>query len=553
MKTASAGLIAHLAQEAKSLATCIRIERLDGLVFAFTDHDKPLTVGGELYESRQGYDRTAIESSASFEVDNMDLEGWFEAGAIEEKDLRNGLFDSAEVTIFVVNHQDLASGTITLKTGWLGEQSLFPSGKFKAEFRGLTQALTQNVGKVYQPECRASLGDGKCKFPVQPDIIARETAYALGAFVRVPVVALVATDDGLTSAALVVSYPGFGYTGQLYEWGNWVIVNARQVAPGFLYDLAAYRDTYYATGVNGTASFSLTQTIELTTAANYDAGAIDAGRGMIGALVHSAQDTYDIADYGRIIFEALDATGTSLATLYDSGNYTPRHMAWEEFGVSAVSIPALTRKLRISLNGYRGNGAQANVLFDGVSAELLVLSDAPVEAAQNAFGNLIYEVLAPGATAASQPTYSGVLGETVTDGTAQLRAREAFTRTFFIQEVFSPYSFRIISDTSALDPGFFDFGALRIETGEAAGTVLEVKTWGYTTGIITTYLPFDASRIVAGVRGFVYAGCNRQLNTCISKFQIGGSLDFSAGNSKNYRGEPYLPGRDFLGQYPGAK
>ena len=44
MKTLSAALQAHLDSGTTTLAWCWRIERADGVVFGFTDHDRPLDV-----------------------------------------------------------------------------------------------------------------------------------------------------------------------------------------------------------------------------------------------------------------------------------------------------------------------------------------------------------------------------------------------------------------------------------------------------------------------------------------------------------------------------
>ena len=50
MRILPSTLQAHLESGATTLATCWRIARKDGAVFGFTDHDRALDVGGELYE-----------------------------------------------------------------------------------------------------------------------------------------------------------------------------------------------------------------------------------------------------------------------------------------------------------------------------------------------------------------------------------------------------------------------------------------------------------------------------------------------------------------------
>ncbi len=185
MKAVSTALAAHLAGSVTTLATCWRITRLDGVVFRFTDHDQDLEVDGEVYAASAAYSRTAISNDAGMGVDNLDAEGVLDSAAVTEEELRAGLFDQAEVRIFLVNWAAPAMGALRLRRGWFGEVVLTEQGVFRTELRGLTQALQRRIGELYSPECRADLGDHRCRVPVWPAVVARETAYALGDHVRV--------------------------------------------------------------------------------------------------------------------------------------------------------------------------------------------------------------------------------------------------------------------------------------------------------------------------------------------------------------------------------
>src|SRR3546814_10269824 len=56
---------------------------------------------------------------------------------------------------------DLA-GAVMLKTGLLGD-AVLKDVDFTVEVRGLSQLLQADIGEVYSPECRANLGDHRCK------------------------------------------------------------------------------------------------------------------------------------------------------------------------------------------------------------------------------------------------------------------------------------------------------------------------------------------------------------------------------------------------------
>lgn len=184
-KTTTAAMDTHLAEEVTTLATLWRITREDATEFFFTDHDKDLVFDGNTYIANSAYKRTAIQNDASMSVDNLEVEGIFDSAAITEQELRAGLFDHAQVRVSIVNWNDLTAGEIKMRNGRLGEVRLTTQGFFRAELRGMSQHFTRKVGSIYQPECRADVGDSKCKIPIQPDVRVDSTAYSVGDFVRV--------------------------------------------------------------------------------------------------------------------------------------------------------------------------------------------------------------------------------------------------------------------------------------------------------------------------------------------------------------------------------
>ena len=162
MKNISTALKTHISGEVTTLATCWRITRRDGAVLGFTDFNSDLTVSGVVYEAQTGFTPTAVQSTSGFSVDNLDVDGMLDSAVITESDINAGLYDFAEISVFMVNYTDLTQGILTLRTGWLGEVS-FSQNHFIAEMRGLAQALNQNIGDVFSANCRALFGDARCK------------------------------------------------------------------------------------------------------------------------------------------------------------------------------------------------------------------------------------------------------------------------------------------------------------------------------------------------------------------------------------------------------
>lgn len=201
MKTITPALASHLQETTTTLCTCWRIERTDGTVLGFTDHDQDLIVDGETFIASAGYFRSAIANSATTAADTMDVEGFLDDASITEDDLRYGLYDYAIVHIFVVNWKSPSDGIIKMRYGIFGEVIIsHVSGLFKVELRGLTQFLEQIVGKTYQPECRVDFGGTECGIKSIPDQRSSLTNYQTGDRVVVP-----ETTTGLFSVIPVVN------------------------------------------------------------------------------------------------------------------------------------------------------------------------------------------------------------------------------------------------------------------------------------------------------------------------------------------------------------
>lgn len=155
-------MTAHLAGEVTSLAVCWKLSLVGGTILGFTDHTADLMISSQLYKAATGFSPTSVETKDRFSVDNLDVEGILDAASITEADIMAGIYDFAEIEIFMVNVTDLSQGIITHRRGWLGEVSV-KNGQFVAEVRGLAQKLQQNIVELYSPTCRAVFGDARCK------------------------------------------------------------------------------------------------------------------------------------------------------------------------------------------------------------------------------------------------------------------------------------------------------------------------------------------------------------------------------------------------------
>ena len=155
-------MAAFLQGDLTTIAFCWRIERRDGVALGFTTHDRDLPIDGLVYRAAPGMLPSAIALSDGFEPDTLDVSGALTSEAISETDLKAGRWDGAAVTIFMVDWEYSEGERLHLARGEFGEVAVKGHG-FEAELRGPTALLDAAVVEQTSPECRAELGDKRCR------------------------------------------------------------------------------------------------------------------------------------------------------------------------------------------------------------------------------------------------------------------------------------------------------------------------------------------------------------------------------------------------------
>lgn len=163
MKTISSGLAAMLASNVTTRATLWNIVRRDGVYLCFSDFDRDLVLGGDLYPAYSGFSAEAIETSGQLNVDNLEVKSFFADDGITEADVAAGLWDRARVRLMTVNWQDTSQGPLYQRWGELGTCRYQTGRGFVVELRGLMQALANNIGGTYGANCPHQLGDARCE------------------------------------------------------------------------------------------------------------------------------------------------------------------------------------------------------------------------------------------------------------------------------------------------------------------------------------------------------------------------------------------------------
>lgn len=147
--------------ELASWATCWRLERRDGVTIGLTAHDRDLVVDGLVCRAAPGLAPSAVTLTDGLEAGAMDVTGALTHAAITERDLLAGRWDGARVAVSLVDWSDPAT-VVPLCEGRIGAVELRDGG-FSAALDGPAARLDRQVAEETSPDCRAELGDRRCR------------------------------------------------------------------------------------------------------------------------------------------------------------------------------------------------------------------------------------------------------------------------------------------------------------------------------------------------------------------------------------------------------
>ncbi len=146
-------------RELDTVATFWRVYRRDGVMLAFTSHDRDLAFAGITHRAAPGMVPAAIRLSADIASDSAEAEGALSHASIREAELAAGLFDEAAIEIGAVDWQSLEHHV--LYTGEIG-QIEDDQSRFSAELRSGKQVLEQDLVPRTSPTCRAEFCGRGC-------------------------------------------------------------------------------------------------------------------------------------------------------------------------------------------------------------------------------------------------------------------------------------------------------------------------------------------------------------------------------------------------------
>ena len=516
-RTISAALESHLDGAIMFLANMILLTRLDGEVFGFTSHDQPLTFDDVEYEALTSVDASEIRQSAGGGVDNLQLVGLLRSDRITDTDIRAGLYDGAEIALFIVNWADLTMGRLLLLTGTIGEIS-HRTGEYTAEIRSLSQRLAQQIVELTSPTCRVrALGDERCLPPDDPtpSFDIEDFRHVVDVAEVVDLKTLVLADDHAApyfryGRCVMQTGANAGLEREIKEHEADTVLSGAADFEGTNSESLSVTDN--AEVSTGNIDFTLVAWAKLesiTGFSNSVAGKFDSGSSSnqeyglrradaLGTPVWRWQCTSAFNDIASIDSAVAPATGSwvFLAGWHDAANNligfrvdTTTATTGFVFGVRDGSAP-----FRIGANE---NGDFFDGLIGPVRLYKKVLTSGELDAEYNAGVALLYDDLPAGHLTDLSNAWD--LDE-LSDGTAPVTRVDSHGTSDLTD-----------NNTVASGGGLAVVTASRITLQEAFPFAVEV-----------------------GDEALVEAGCDRTPETCRVKFS----------NLVNFQGEPHIPGVD---------
>lgn len=173
-RTLGGPLTSHLGTGTHTRCRMLRLDLVDGSVFAITDHSATLTIdlgdGSADYSPRTGIMPSDLSLSTGFDADEVEVTGPLVDTATEDWHVTKaavlgGRFDDATARFFQVNWNSLASGPIRLLKGRVVLAQV-EGGAFKLTIRSEISRFQQEVGRTITGYCDADFGDSRCGYSV---------------------------------------------------------------------------------------------------------------------------------------------------------------------------------------------------------------------------------------------------------------------------------------------------------------------------------------------------------------------------------------------------
>jgi uncharacterized phage protein (TIGR02218 family) len=154
MKNPSANLRAAI--NAGAVCTIVSVVAPSGSAAYFTDHDVPLTFGGNSYQPTPGLSRSQLKLANTTEVSAQNVSA--QSVDLPDDELQSGLWDSAVVTVSLLGWQMVTPETMVVNKGTFGAMG-WTDTIIQVSTQNILRNLGKQIGRQIMPTCRHALYD----------------------------------------------------------------------------------------------------------------------------------------------------------------------------------------------------------------------------------------------------------------------------------------------------------------------------------------------------------------------------------------------------------
>lgn len=144
-------------------ARLVKVTRPDGAVYRFAEAETSITVAGDTFTPLPGMKISSVKHVIGGEMPSMEITfAHSDGGTIDSFDLNYGLWDGAEVIVYIVDRNSLSTLGDPHFTGTIQPVSYDIHGGGSFDIRGLA-AKAEGVIQTYQAMCRTDLFSSLCQ------------------------------------------------------------------------------------------------------------------------------------------------------------------------------------------------------------------------------------------------------------------------------------------------------------------------------------------------------------------------------------------------------
>jgi uncharacterized phage protein (TIGR02218 family) len=146
----------------KNLVTCIRMQLPNDIVYCFCDNEDDFYFEKEKYISSLSFTVGQLNKSSQLGDDNFKIKFAIDGKFFEKSKLIANHYSAAFVEVFLIDLLEDVKRKKLVNSGWVGAVSI-KENHFTTEINCLSSKLNCIINQSYSSNCRAKLGDARCK------------------------------------------------------------------------------------------------------------------------------------------------------------------------------------------------------------------------------------------------------------------------------------------------------------------------------------------------------------------------------------------------------